>query len=287
MVGGAAVIWVLVLGTAVYAAAFRPDREHSDRTANLLILGGGVAFPTLVLAGLLSYGLYLMPRLGPAIEGDGLVIEVAGEQWWWRVRYLPEEGEPFELANELRLPVGERVELRLTSPDVIHSFWVPSLGGKMDMIPGRTNRLVLEPTKTGRFRGVCAEYCGDSHALMAFQTVVVPRPELEAWMERQRAPAAEPAGPEAARGRELFLADGCGACHTVRGTPADGRVGPDLTHVGARLTLAAGTLGTGRADFERWLARADGVKPGVHMPAFGMLPRRDLAALAAYLEGLE
>ncbi len=286
MAGGALVVWALVIGTAVYAVAVRPG-EHRERTANLLILGGGVAFPTVVLAGLLSYGLFLLPGLGPAAEGDGLVIEVSGEQWWWRVRYLPREGEPFELANEIRLPVGEGTELRLTSPDVIHSFWVPALGGKMDMIPGRTNRLVLEPTRTGRFRGVCAEYCGDAHALMAFQAVVLERPAFEAWMERQRAPATAPDGRLASHGRELFLANGCGACHTVRGTLADGRVGPDLTHVGGRLTLGAGTLATGRAAFERWLAATDTVKPGVHMPAFPMLPAPDRRALAAYLEGLE
>lgn len=287
MVGGALVIWVFVIGSAVYASRGRTGR-HSERTANLFIIGGGVVFPTVVLAGLLAYGLFLMPRLGTAIDGDGLVIHVSGEQWWWRVRYLPPGGEPFELANEIHLPVGERVELRLSSPDVIHSFWVPSLAGKMDMIPGRTTRLVLHPTRTGTFRGVCAEYCGTSHALMAFQAVVHEPESFRAWMERQRAPAVPRTGSTAAaRGRELFTANGCGACHTVRGTPADGTVGPDLTHVGSRLTLGAGTLETTRDTFERWLARTDGVKPGVHMPAFGMLPEPDLRALAAYLDGLE
>lgn len=305
MAGGAAVVWVAVVGTAVYAVRVRPG-AHTERTANWLILGGGVMFPTVVLAVLLSYGLWMMPRLGPSLGqaevdsgsiggartsgplGDTLLVQVSGEQWWWRVRYVPPDGEPFELANELRLPVGERAVLELSSPDVVHSFWVPSLGGKMDMIPGRVTRTVLEPTKTGVFRGACAEYCGTSHALMAFVAVVTGREEYEAWAERQRAAAASspPGSSLASEGARLFLSNGCGACHVVRGTPADGRVGPDLTHVAGRRTLAAGTLGTETADFRRWLAETERVKPGVHMPSFGMLRDRELDALAAYLESL-
>lgn len=324
MAGGAAFVWVAVVGTAVYAVRVRPG-AHPERTANWLILGGGVLFPTVVLAVLLSYGLWMMPRLGPALGqaealygqsgegtaggtsavGSGLVaggsvpspladtlrVQVSGEQWWWRVRYVPPTGEPFELANELRLPVGERAVLELSSPDVVHSFWVPSLGGKMDMIPGRVTRTVLEPTKTGVFRGACAEYCGTSHALMAFAVVVTGPEEYAAWAERQRQPAG-PADSDATNGflvrdgAHLFLSNGCGACHTVRGTPADGRVGPDLTHVGGRRTLAAGTLGTEAADFRRWLDETERVKPGVHMPSFGMLRDRELDALAVYLESL-
>lgn len=324
MVGGAAFVWVAVVGTAVYALRVRPG-AHAERTANWLILGGGVLFPTVVLTALLSYGLWMMPRLGPSLGqsavyagsaagagtavgtalfasnaapaplDDTLLVQVSGEQWWWRVRYVPPSGEPFELANELRLPVGERVVLELSSPDVVHSFWVPSLGGKMDMIPGRVTRTVLEPTKTGVFRGACAEYCGTSHALMSFVVVVTQAEEYAAWEERQRAPAA-PAGADppngslaregAREGARLFLSNGCGACHAVRGTPADGRVGPDLTHVGGRRTLAAGTLGTEATDFRRWLEETERVKPGVHMPSFGMLRDRELDALAAYLESL-
>ena len=285
MAGGAVMVWAGVTALAVYAVHARRERI-SERSANLLIAVGGAALPTGVLSLLVAYGLYLIPVLRPPAGGDGLVIHVSGEQWWWRVRYEPEAGEPVELANEIRLPLGRRTELRLTSPDVVHSFWIPALAGKMDMIPGRETQLLVEPTRTGIFRGVCAEYCGTAHALMAFPVVVLEPPAFEAWLAGQRAPAREPQGALLARGREAFVENGCGACHTVRGTPARGRVGPDLSHVGSRLTLGAGTLDPGVDALRLWLEATGAVKPGVHMPAFGMLPPDELAALAAYLESL-
>ena len=286
MTVGAVVIWLAVIALALYAERVRPE-AHSRRQANALIIGGGAIIPTVVLAGLLVYGLALTPDLlAPAPEGS-LKIAVTGEQWWWRVRYLPPGGGSVELANEIRLPVGDHVEFRLESPDVIHSFWIPSLGGKLDMIPGRLTRLTLEPTRTGVFRGACAEYCGTSHALMSFAVVVLDKADFAAWLERQQQPAQAPAEPLADRGRELFLANGCGACHAVRGTSADGVVGPDLTHVGSRLSLGAGILPNEPDGFFRWIARTEEVKPGVHMPAFGMLPAEDLQALAVYLDGLQ
>lgn len=286
MAAGAVVIWLAVVALGVWSVRAQPEQAN-QRKAAVLIIGGGAVVPTVVLAGLLAYGLALLPGLlAPAPPGS-LEIAVTGEQFWWRVRYLPPGRAPFELANEIRLPVGERVQLVLDSPDVIHSFWAPALGGKMDMIPGRVTRLALEPTKTGTFRGTCAEYCGESHALMSFHVVVEEREGFARWLERQDAPARPPAGALATRGRELFLANGCGACHTVRGTPADGVVGPDLTHVGSRVSLGAGILPNEPGGFLRWIARTDDVKPGVHMPAFGMLPAGELRALAAYLEELE
>ena len=288
MAGGAVIIWLAVVSLAVYTIHL--EREpHTLRGARLLIVGGGVLLPILVLTVLLVYGFATLPALiAPAPEGS-LKIAVSGEQWWWRVRYFTpgDTHRVIELANEIRLPVGERVEFRLESPDVIHSFWIPSLGGKIDMIPGRVNRLTLEPSKTGVFRGACAEYCGTSHALMNFSVVVVEKNEFAYWLERQGQPALTPTETLAVRGQELFLATGCGACHTVRGTPADGVVGPDLTHVGSRLSLAAGTLANEPADFLRWIAHPGDVKPEVGMPAFGMLPPDELRALAVYLDGLE
>jgi cytochrome c oxidase subunit II len=288
MAAGGAVVWLAVIGLAVYAFHVQPG-PHEKKTT-LLIIGGGAVVPTLVLAVLLAFGLAEVPGLlAPAPEGS-LQIAVTGEQFWWRVRYQPPGRAPFELANEIRLPVGEPVQLILDSPDVIHSFWVPSIAGKMDMIPGRVTRLALEPTKTGTFRGACAEYCGESHALMNFYVVVQEREDFESWLERQGAPAQVSAGVSgalAARGRELFLANGCGACHTVRGTPADGVVGPDLTHVGSRLSLGAGILRNEPGGFRRWIASPEHVKPGALMPAFGMLPPGELRAMAAYLEELK
>jgi cytochrome c oxidase subunit 2 len=288
MASGSVLIWLAVIGLAFYAIRVRPE-AHSHRQSQLMIIGGGAIIPTVVLSGLLVYGLALMPPLlAPAPEGS-LKIAVSGEQWWWRVRYLSPGGNggAVELANEIRLPVGEPVEFQLESPDVIHSFWIPALGGKIDMIPGRSTRLTLEPTRTGVFRGACAEYCGTSHALMSFYVVVLEKADFAAWLEHQRGPAQPPALPLAERGREVFLASGCGACHAVRGTPADGAVGPDLTHVGGRVSLGAGILPNEPDAFLRWIAHTEEVKPGALMPAFGMLPPEDLRALAVYLEGLK
>ena len=284
MVAGAVVIWLAVMALLAYSVMVNPEAGKKHRGA--MIIGGGAIVPTVVLTILLIYGLRLMPPLLAAAPPDALRIAVRGEQWWWRVRYQPPGAEPVELANEIRLPVGEPVEFILDSPDVIHAFWIPSLGGKMDMIPGRTTRLTLHPTRTGTFRGVCAEYCGTSHALMAFPVVVMEKGEFEQWLEGQRRPAGEPREAVAARGRELFFANGCPACHTVSGTSARGVVGPDLTHVGSRLTLGAGIIPNDRDAFERWIAHTDDVKPGVHMPEFAMLPREEVRALAAYLESL-
>jgi cytochrome c oxidase subunit 2 len=207
--------------------------------------------------------------------------------WWWRVRYQSASGPSVELANEIHLPVGEPVEFQLESDNVIHSFWIPSLGGKMDMIPGRVTRLVLTPTRTGLFRGACAEYCGTSHALMTFDVIVEEKPEFDRWLAHQAQLAKPSTEPVAKQGQDLFLATGCHACHTVRGTPASGIIGPDLTHVGSRLSLAAGTLPAEHDEFRRWIALTEDVKPGAYMPKFDMLPAEQLHALAVYLKGLE
>ena len=286
MTGGAAMVWIAVAALTIYAMRGRKSASEA-RQAKFLIIGGGVLVPTVVLAALLVYGLAMLPELVARAPEGSLTIAVTGEQWWWRVRYQLPDGEEVVLANEIRIPVGEPVEFQLDSPDVIHSFWIPSLGGKMDMIPGRRTRLALEPTRTGTFRGVCAEYCGASHALMAFDVVVLEKAEFAEWLAQQRQPAPEPVEPIAAQGRDHFLANGCSACHTIRGTEADGVVGPDLTHVGSRLSVGAGILPNEPEAFVRWIARTDKVKPGVTMPHFGMLPPEELRALAAYLESLK
>ena len=282
MVAGAAVVWMAVLAIAAYAAL-----SHSSsrvRIARRVILVGGVATPTLVLGVLLVYGLLLMPRLRAAVPADALRITVSGEQWWWRVRYA--EGG-VDTANEIRIPAGRPVALTLTSPDVIHSFWVPALAGKVDMIPGRSNTLVLRARRAGVFRGVCAEFCGTSHAQMRMLVVAMAPTGFDRWLQRQATPAQEPRSELQRSGRRAFLANGCGACHAVRGTPAVGAVGPDLTHVGSRLELAAGTLPNDSAAFGRWIAAPHAAKPDALMPDFGMLPDADLAAISAWLESLQ
>lgn len=284
MTVGALLVWALVVAVAVYA--IRVGESHSQRVANLLIIGGGVALPTVVLAALLAYGLPVLPAiLTPAPDG-ALTIHITGKQWWWRVQYMTPRGI-VETANEIRLPVNERIQLQLTSPDVIHSFWVPSIAGKMDLIPGRLTRLALEPTRTGVFRGACAEYCGASHALMAFAVVVVDRDQFEQWLDAQAAPAPGPADALAARGGTAFIANGCTACHTIRGTAAAGVIGPDLTHVGGRMRIGAGTLENDADAFMTWISQTDRIKPGVHMPAFRAISRDDLSALGAYLDSLQ
>ena len=215
-----------------------------------------------------------------------LRLSVTGEQWWWRVRYETPGGEAVTSANEIRLPAGRRAELILDSPDVIHSFWVPPLGGKMDMIPGRTTRLVLEPERPGRYRGACAEYCGASHALMAFTVEVMAPAAFHDWLAAEARPAAVPQGEAARRGADLFVDVGCGACHAVRGTAAAGSIGPDLTHLAGRPTLAAGTLPMTEDALARWIADPQAVKPGALMPPFAALGEARIADLAAYLASL-
>jgi cytochrome c oxidase subunit 2 len=283
---GASIIWCTTVALALYATYARRE-PSAPSLGSWLIVGGGVALPVVVLAGTLSYGLALLPPLLPSPSDGRLEIEVTGEQWWWRVRYLPTDGPPVDVANEIHLPAGDAVEITLLSDNVIHSFWIPALGGKADMIPGHRVRLKLEPTEPGVYRGACAEYCGTSHALMAFPVVVHERAEFDAWLAGQRTPAAEPLREPATAGADAFLRNGCGACHAVRGTFAHGIIGPDLTHVGSRLSLGAGTLPNDAATFARWLSMTDEIKPSVHMPAFGMLPSQEVDALAAYLEALQ
>jgi cytochrome c oxidase subunit II len=282
---GAAVIFVLVIGSAVYATWAAP-RAH-DFPGTFFILGGGVILPTVVLAGLLTYSFTLSRELTRPLPDDALRIEVVGKQWWWEVRYLRPDGEPVVSANELRLPAGEPVELLLSATDVIHSFWLPAIAGKTDMIPGRVNHLVLEPEEPGIYRGQCAEYCGGPHALMAFYAVASEPREFAAWLEREAAPAPEPDDPFLAEGRELFITSGCGACHTVRGTAADGDLGPDLTHVGGRSSLGAGILPNNVGTIAGWIAASQHLKPDNQMPSFNTFTGRELRAIAAWLASLK
>ncbi|MDY8109095.1 c-type cytochrome [Fulvimarina sp. 2208YS6-2-32] len=289
MLVGAVVVWFVTVGLSVYATKVRPGR-HSEKTGLRLIVWGGAVFPTVVLSALLVYGLKLMPEFRAGANGP--TIAVSGERFWFRVAYAV-EGEPgvvkslppggVESANEIWLPVGRRSELLLGSPDVIHSFWVPSIAGKMDMIPGRVNRLVVEPRKEGVYNGVCTEFCGDAHAEMGFRVVVVSQDAYDAYVSAQAEPARITSGP----GYDTFMENGCDACHSVRGTAADGAIGPDLTHMGSRLTIAAGILENTPTNVAQFIRATDHVKQGVEMPAYGVLPEADIVAIAAWLEQLK
>ena len=286
MAAGALVIFLFVLGCALYATRVAP-RAHPDFAGTWFIVGGGVALPVVVLSALLTYSFVLGRDLSATLGPEALRIEVVGNQWWWEVRYLrPDRSEPVVSANELRLPVGEPVELLLSATDVIHSFWLPSIAGKRDMIPGQVNHLVLEVAEPGVYRGQCAEYCGGPHALMAFYAIAEPANDFTAWLEREAAPAAAPEDPFLEEGRDLFHSSGCGVCHAIRGTPADGQLGPDLTHVGGRMSIAAGILPNNVGTIAGWIADAQHLKPANKMPSFNVFSGQELRALAAYLASL-
>jgi len=274
---GAALIFAGVMALAAWAV-FGARERTARLSPRLLVVGGGIVFPVVTLCALLVYSLARAASLHP-VESDALRIEVVGEQWWWRVHYLDAAGRrDFATANEIRVPAGRPVELLLRSGDVVHSFWVPVLAGKLDMIPGRTNRLRVRAERPGEFRGQCAEYCGGPHALMALYFVAEEPARYEQWAELQRQPAAQSNG--------LFVAH-CGSCHTVRGTPAAGVLGPDLTHVGGRLSIGAGLLPMNAGALAGWIASNQHLKPGNLMPQFRHFSGAELRSLAAYVGSLK
>jgi cytochrome c oxidase subunit II len=287
--------WILfALGAFVFAVVIAAlwlamggaPRMRARLAEPYTVVAGGIVFPAIALTGLLLYDAWATRARGPAGDGDVERIEVVGEQWWWRVSHAAPDGRRFAGANEIRIPVGRTVEFALTAADVIHSFWIPSLGGKVDMIPGRRTTLRVVADRPGTFRGPCAEYCGGPHALMTAFVIAMPPAEYEAWRMREAAPARQPVSDIERQGQSLFLAGGCGACHVVRGTAAAGTIGPDLTHVGARRFVAVETLPMSEANLARFIADGQHVKPGNTMPPFRIFSAEEHAAVAAYLMGL-
>lgn len=281
-----AVVLVLVVLATVAAVRGTPAFRASLASAEA-VFWAGVVFPAVMLTVLLGYGIWLTRARAAVVDDPGaLRIAVVGEQWWWRVTYPESAASPIITANEIRIPAGRPIVFALSAADVIHSFWVPSLGGKMDMIPGRTTFLRLQADRTGTFRGQCAEYCGGPHALMALKVIVTSPPEFEAWLQMQSSPAVEPAEQRARRGRELFIEAGCGACHTVRGTSAAGTIGPDLTHLGSRRSVGIDTAPMTEASIARFIRDGQHIKPGNRMPPFRIFKSGELDAVATYLAGL-
>ncbi|MBM1170021.1 cytochrome c oxidase subunit II [Microvirga arabica] len=286
MIIGAALIFLLVMGLATLAI-LAPARMRGWMTGRKFIIGLGIIFPVVTLTALLTWGLSISRVL---VTGEPAVlrVEVIGERWWWRVHYVDAEGAVrLVSANEIKVPTGRPIEFVLKTQDVIHSFWVPSLAGKLDMIPGRVNVTRFSAERPGIYRGQCAEYCGAQHALMAFYVIALPPDEFEAWYAREAIPPAEPVIPLLVRGKTLFLENGCGACHTIRGTSAAGLVGPDLTYVGGRRSIAAGTYPTNIGTLAGWVSSSQHLKPDNLMPSFGNLQGEELRAIAAYLESLK
>lgn len=293
---GGTVIFIVVM--ALLALAMRAKARPIK--PGVWILGAGIAFPVIVLTALLTWSTWRSAQLAPQTSHGAMSISVTGKMWWWEVRYRdPATNREIVTANEVHIPVGESVYLGMTSSDVIHSLWVPSLAGKRDMIPGRVTGLTLRANKPGVYRGQCAEYCGEQHARMAFHVIALPRAEFDAWLARQAQPALPADTTVLQRGRDAFLAQQCQACHTIRGVTdvapfsqenriADtSRLGPDLTHIGSRREIAAGTLRNHRGTLAGWIADPQAIKPNVFMPASPDLDGETLRALATYLEHLK
>jgi cytochrome c oxidase subunit 2 len=284
-----AVVVLAIVCAATWIALRGSEAARRKLAGDGAIIGWGIVFPAVTLTVLLVCGVWVMrASMAPAAAtAPQLRIEVSGELWWWRIAYLDPQGNRIPGANEIRLPVGREVEFILTSPDVIHSFWIPNLSGKLDMIPGRTNRLRVRADHPGVYRGQCAEYCGGAHARMALEVVALPEAAFDAWLATAARPAAEPSAPQAQHGRDLLLTAGCGSCHTVRGTPANGVIGPDLTLLGERRMIAAATLPTTPMHLAHFIENSQELKPGNRMPPFRIFKPDELEAVAIYLAGLK
>ena len=255
------------------------ERETTARRAVAI----GVGVTILILFPLLIYNFVVARNLARGPSPSRLSIRITGHQWWWDVEYedpIPQNWA--RLANEIHIPVGQPVTIKLVSHDVIHSFWAPNLGGKKDLIPGHDDEAWIQANQPGVYRVQCAEFCGAEHAKMSMFVVAETPERFAAWLAHQRAPAGVPTDSLAARGRLVFEAGSCAVCHAVASTLAAGRVGPDLTHVASRLTLAAGTLPNTTGNLAGWILDPQTIKPGAKMPASELAPR-DFQALLAYL----
>jgi len=282
------IIAVLVVAAWWRARPYRDGDELVAAPASGLswIMIGGVIVPSVVLLAAFLLTIITLNATAAPDAANRLTVQVTGHQWWWEVRY--NTGAPSGMvttANEIHIPAGRPVRLELQSGDVIHSFWVPELAGKTDVIPGQTNVTWLEARRPGIYTGHCGEYCGMQHAHMQVVIVAQTPAAFAAWLAAQRDSAVAPADPVAMRGQRVFLSSPCASCHTIRGTPAGGRVGPDLTHLASRTTLAAGTLDNTPLNLERWINNAQLVKPGAAMPPMLIAPG-DLQPLVHYLETL-
>lgn len=284
-------IWLAVIGglaLALFRNRSEPEAEPDERGRRSAsrVVAVATGLTAIIIIGLTALS-YVADRSLASYPARPVTIRITGNQWWWEVRYeSPEPSRTLQSANEIHIPVGTPVRLKLESTDVIHSFWVPSLAGKEDLVPGRHNELTLLAERPGIYRGQCAEFCGLQHAHMAVLVIAEPQEEFQAWWDRQLAQAPEPPTEEAVRGRTTFLSGSCILCHTVRGTSAGGKSGPDLTHVGSRRTIAAGILPMTRDALATWIADPQGTKPGANMPVSD-INAGEIKDVAAYLESLK
>jgi cytochrome c oxidase subunit II len=283
-----------VILTALLLALKRAPRARSDEPPDLSTVNlpeprprrsvaTAVTASIVLLLALLAASVFTDRAIARLPLQDAVNIEVTAHQWWWTVRYINGPvSETFETANEIHVPVGRPVVIKLASDDVIHSLWVPSLAGKRDLVPGRTATMAFQADHAGLYRGQCAEFCGYQHAFMAFEVHAHPQAEYDAWRQQQLAPAVEPTDAAAQRGKQLFQSVSCAMCHSIGGTLAQGKRAPDLTHLAGRRMLAAGTLPNTPETLASWIADPQKHKPGSNMPATQLDPA-DLAAIVAYL----
>lgn len=285
----AGIVFLGAIGMLIVGWLRREERGlpligESERFNTGLVVAFGIVIPAVVLVALFAISDLVVIRdtEAPAAGSAALTVTVIGHQWFWEARY---PGTPAVTANEIHIPVRTRVEIRARTADVIHSFWVPELNRKIDMIPGQVNRIELDAERAGVYRGQCAEFCGFQHAHMAFAVYAEPRRRFRAWLANMSKPARPPATPTGRRGMTYFMSDGCAGCHTIRGTEASGTIGPDLTHLASRQTIAADTLPNTPANLLRWVEDPQGVKPGAKMPGLGLGAAR-FHAIVDYLAGL-
>jgi cytochrome c oxidase subunit 2 len=292
--GIVSILVMLIIAVLLLAAIFR-KRARAANGRELTVSrdeGGlswiyiGVGISTVVLIACAVWTMVTVAAVAmPARAGD-LTLQVTASQWWWNVRYKNEDpSQVFDAPNEIHIPVGRPVRIELTSADVIHSFWIPQLAGKMDVIPGQTNVTWLQADKPGTYRGQCGEYCGLQHAHMSMYVVADTPADYAAWADRQRSAASSASTERLQSGQRIFVRN-CGACHAVRGTGAGGILGPDLTHLKSRQTIAAGLLPNTPGNLSAWIANAQALKPGTRMPTMAV-SGPELSAIVAYLDTLK
>jgi len=287
---------LLVVSLILLAALFRRRAARAAQPDSVvirpnrsvrLIVWGGIVIPAIILVGALLFTLFVQSAVATPPATPVATIRIVGHRWWWQVIYTSNSpDQQVVTANEIHVPVGQPVRLELVSADVVHSFWVPKLAGKTDVVPGQQNTMWMEADKPGTYWGECAEYCGLQHAHMDLLVVAESPADFRRWLDQQRQPPQPPTDPVTAAGERIFSRSACAACHTVGGTPAMGQLGPDLTHLASRRTIAAGTLPNTPGNLAGWMANAQGIKPGNDMPTM-MLPPGDLQALVAWLETLK
>jgi cytochrome c oxidase subunit 2 len=280
------VVYALVL-IALLIALFRrrkPENSGTRGATTVVSIATGITVMTLFA---LLVSTIMTSRTLADVQGNAVEVTLTGRQWWWQVDYEhPDPSKRMTTANELVVPVGMPVHIRLLSTDVIHSFWVPNLHGKQDLIPGHENTIILQADRPGVYRGQCAEFCGPQHANMAFWVNALPPADYAKWMEAQRQSSKIPSTPEQRRGQEVFMNSPCPLCHNIQGTDASGKTGPDLTHIASRRSLAAATLPNRRDTLAQWILDPQHIKPGAYMPPT-VLQRGELEPLLAYLESLQ